>query len=62
MPTTRQADIPNDQNLGRVLEAVREQQGLETIDQAAEFLLRRRMRIMARRSTGRRALSPVGKG
>lgn len=62
MPTTRQADIPNDRDLGRVLEAVREQQGLETIDQAAEFLLRRRMRIMARRSTGRRALSPVGKG
>ena len=61
MPTTRTVSIPADTSLERVLEAVREQQGLETIDQAAEFLLRRRMRIMARRSTGRRALSPVGK-
>ncbi|NQY77932.1 MAG: hypothetical protein HRT78_12615 [Halomonas sp.] len=42
-----------DEELERQLEAVRQQQGLETIDQAAEWLLRRRMRKGVGSLTGR---------
>lgn len=42
-----------DEELERQLEAVRQQQGLETTDQAAEWLLRRRMRKGVGSLTGR---------
>lgn len=49
-----------DEELAQTLEAVREQQGLETLDQAAEWLLRRRLRKGTASLTGRgRALYPV---
>mgnify|MGYP003121368468 FL=1 len=49
-----------DEELERQLEAVRQQQGLETIDQAAEWLLRRRMRKGVGSLTGRgRALYDI---
>ncbi|WP_404472957.1 hypothetical protein LG301_02000 [Vreelandella venusta] len=49
-----------DDELERTLEAVRHQQGLETKDQAAEWLLRRRMRKGVGNLTGRgRALYEV---
>ncbi|MFI8749054.1 hypothetical protein ACIGG6_03460 [Vreelandella lionensis] len=51
-----------DQQTSAVLDAVREQQGLETRDQAAEWLLRRRIRRGSQGLTGRgRALYPVGR-
>lgn len=59
MPNSRHITFPVDQDTQRVLEAVREQQGLETTDQAAEFLIRRRMRLMSQRATGPRLLAPV---
>ncbi|KPL92075.1 hypothetical protein AOR11_24540 [Vibrio alginolyticus] len=49
-----------DQQAKAVLDAVREQQGLETREQAAEWLLRRRIRRGAQGLTGRgRALYEV---
>ncbi|WP_442489362.1 hypothetical protein [Halomonas litopenaei] len=49
-----------DQEMTAVLDAIREQQGLETREQAAEWLLRRRIRRGAQGLTGRgRALYPV---
>lgn len=49
-----------DEEMERTLEAVRQQQGLETKDQAAEWLLRRRMRKGVGNLTGRgRALYEV---
>jgi len=49
-----------DEELERQLEAVRQQQGLETTDQAAEWLLRRRMRKGVGSLTGRgRALYDI---
>jgi|TARA_B100000929_G_scaffold251082_1_gene210922 hypothetical protein len=49
-----------DEELERQLEAVRQQHGLETIDQAAEWLLRRRMRKGVGSLTGRgRALYDI---
>ena len=49
-----------DEELERQLEAVRQQQGLETIDQAAEWLARRRLRKGVGNLTGRgRALYDV---
>lgn len=49
-----------DEEFERTLEAVREKQGLETIDQALEWLLRRRMRRGVVSLTGRgRALYEV---
>ncbi|SDJ88888.1 hypothetical protein [Billgrantia gudaonensis] len=49
-----------DQQAAAVLDAVREQQGLETREQAAEWLLRRRIRRGAQGLTGRgRALYEV---
>lgn len=52
-----------DEEMERTLEAVRQQQGLETKDQAAEWLLRRRMRKGVGSLTGRgRALYEVKRG
>lgn len=49
-----------DAELERTLEAVRDEQGLESLDQAAEWLLRRRLRKGTGNLTGRgRALYPV---
>lgn len=59
MPNSRHITFPVDPDTQRVLEAVREQQGLETTDQAAEFLIRRRMRLMSQRAAGPRNLAPV---
>jgi hypothetical protein len=51
-----------DQQLKAVLDAVCEQQGLETREQAAEWLLRRRIRRGAQGLTGRgRALYEVSR-
>lgn len=51
-----------DQQAKAVLEAVREQQGLENLEQAAEWLLRRRIRRGAQGLTGRgRALYEVSR-
>ncbi|GAA0587437.1 hypothetical protein ACFQH5_16800 [Halomonas salifodinae] len=48
------------QQMTAVLDAIRDQQGLETREQAAEWLLRRRIRRGAQGLTGRgRALYPV---
>lgn len=44
------------------LELVRQQQGLESLNQAAEWLIKRGMRKASQRLTGRnRALYPVGR-
>lgn len=59
MPHQRPIGLPIDPAMQRVLEAVRQQQGLETLDQAAEFLARRRIRNGARKVSGPRALYPV---
>lgn len=51
-----------DAELEDVLEAVRDEQGLESLDQAAEWLLRRRLRKGTASLTGRgRALYPVSR-
>jgi phosphohistidine phosphatase SixA len=45
-----------------LLERVRQQQGLESIEQAAEWLAKRRLRNQARQLSGRgRALYVIGK-
>ncbi|MFP3343341.1 hypothetical protein R0J87_12605 [Halomonas sp. SIMBA_159] len=55
--------IALDEGLERVLEATRQEVGLETLDQAAEWLLRRRMRKGVTSLTGRgRALYEVKRG
>lgn len=55
--------IEADEHERQLLEAVRQQQGLETLDQAAEFLLRKHIRNSNASLTGRgRALYPVHKG
>ncbi|RUR27719.1 hypothetical protein [Vreelandella nanhaiensis] len=52
--------LPLDEELEKQLEAVRQQEGLETIDQAAEWLLRRRLRKGVGSLTGRgRALYEI---
>lgn len=52
-----------DAELEDVLEAVRDEQGLESLDQAAEWLLRRRLRKGTASLTGRgRALYPINPG
>lgn len=52
-----------DQQMKAVLEAVREEQGLENREQAAEWLLRRRIRRGAQGLVGRgRALYEVPQG
>jgi hypothetical protein len=44
----------------RMLEIVRQQQGLETLDQAAEWLIKQRLRKASLKITGRnRALYPI---
>lgn len=49
-----------DEQINAVLDAICQQQGLETREQAAEWLLRRRIRRGAQGLTGRgRALYPV---
>ncbi|MCA8865580.1 MULTISPECIES: hypothetical protein [Halomonadaceae] len=49
-----------DEELDTQLEAVRQQQGLETLDQAAEWLARRRLRKGTASLTGRgRALYEI---
>lgn len=45
----------------RVLEAVRQQQGLETLDQAAEFVLRRHLRKGVGRLGTPRGPRPLGR-
>mgnify|MGYP004344157205 FL=1 len=52
-----------DDELERQLEAVRKQQGLTTLDQAAEWLARRRLRKGVGNLTGRgRALYDIKRG
>tara|TARA_B100002003_G_C13912901_1_gene444206 strand:- start:365 stop:553 length:189 start_codon:yes stop_codon:yes gene_type:complete len=52
-----------DDELERQLEAVRKQQGLATLDQAAEWLARRRLRKGVGNLTGRgRALYDIKRG
>ena len=52
-----------DEELERQLEAVRQQQGLESLDQAAEWLARRRLRKGVGNLTGRgRALYDIKRG
>lgn len=52
--------LPLDDELEAVLEQVREQQSLNNLQEAAEWLLRRRLRKGAQGLTGRgRALYPV---
>lgn len=47
----------------QLLETVRHQQGLDTLNQAAEWLIKQRLRGASLRLTGRnRALYPVRKG
>ncbi len=44
----------------RLLETIREQQGLETLDQVAEWLIKQRLRGNTQKLSGRnRALYPV---
>ncbi|SPJ35229.1 hypothetical protein [Kushneria phyllosphaerae] len=58
---TRQVEMsPNDGDR-RVLEAVRQQQGLETLDQAAEFVLRRHLRKGVGRLGMPRGPRPTGR-
>lgn len=53
--------VLNDQ-LEAALEQVRQQQNLQSLDEAAEWLLRRRLRKGTQGLTGRgRALYPVGR-
>lgn len=55
-----QHHIALDDELEAQLETIRQQQGLETLDQAAEWLARRRLRKGIGMLTGRgRALYPV---
>ncbi|WP_353981666.1 hypothetical protein [Salinicola endophyticus] len=59
MPHHKSVSVDIDPDTQRLLEAVRQQQGLDTLDQAAEFLTRLRMRKAARRAAGPRHLAPV---
>lgn len=52
--------LPLDAELEQYLEAVRDSGGLESLDQAAEWLLRRRLRKGTTGLTGRRrAIYPI---
>ncbi|WP_417329547.1 hypothetical protein [Halomonas cupida] len=54
--------LPMDDELEAVLEKVRAQQHLNTLDEAAEWLIRRRLRKGTQGLTGRgRALYPAGR-
>lgn len=53
-------DLELTEEMTKKLEQVRQQQGLETIDQAAEWLIKQRLRSASQKLTGRnRALYPV---
>lgn len=55
--------LPEDAELDELLERVRARFGMATRDEAAEFLIRRRLRKAAQRTTGRgRALHAVRGG
>lgn len=57
----RHEEFELDERTAELLERVRQLEGLDTLDQAAEILLRRRLRKGARNITGRgRALYLVG--
>lgn len=54
--------LPLDDEFEQLLERVRVQEGLETVEQAGEYLLRRRLRKGVADLTGRgRALYPVSR-
>lgn len=54
--------LPLDDDLEAVLEQVREQQNLSNLEEAYEWLLRRRLRKGTQELTGRgRALYPAGR-
>jgi hypothetical protein len=56
----KDAQVPLDEELGQALEQMRERYGLETLEQAAELTIKRRLRRSAKALTGRgRALYPV---
>lgn len=60
-PAMATEELDLDDELKDLLERVREQVGLDSLDQAAELLLRRRLRNGTRALTGRgRALHLVG--
>lgn len=59
--TARKTEISASDADRRVLEAVRQQQGLETLDQAAEFVLRRALRKGTARMAMPRGPRPVGR-
>lgn len=61
-PIHGELHLPLDDELEAVLEQVRDQQNLKTIEEAAEWLLRRRLRKGTQELTGRgRALYPAGR-
>lgn len=54
--------IPSDEELDELLERVRSQHGMQSREEALEFLVRRRLRRGSRQITGRgRALHAVDK-
>lgn len=60
MPTPNELRLPLDEQLEATLEAVRESEGLESLDHAAEWLIRRRLRKGTLGLTGRgRALYDI---
>lgn len=61
-PARSELRLPLDDQLEAVLQQVCEQQDLQSLDDAAEWLLRRRLRKGTQGLTGRgRALYPVGR-
>lgn len=63
MPIQDDLRLPLDSELETCLERVRAQEGLESLDQAYEFLIRRRLRKGTAALTGRgRALYPIQGG
>ncbi|MCM2131440.1 hypothetical protein [Larsenimonas rhizosphaerae] len=58
---TRHIDMFPTEDDRRVLEAVRQQQGMDTLDQAAEFVLRRHLRKGVGRLGTPRGPRPVGR-
>jgi hypothetical protein len=61
-PARSDLRLPLDDQLEAVLQQVCEQQDLQSLDDAAEWLLRRRLRKGTQGLTGRgRALYPVGR-
>lgn len=62
MPHDKNVSFEVSPSMERVLEGVRQQQGLDTLDQAAEYLTRYRIRNAAKKTAGPRALYPVKGG